>query len=170
MTRIELNDEAIAAQLQEVGRRISDPSPLMADLAELLLVSTQDRLAKGVQPDGQPFAPRSPTTLKRYAKLGIPFGPPLTARGDMARGIHSASESDYASIGSNAIQARVMHFGARKGQFGTRQGKGFGGSSPTISLPWGDIPARPFIGISEQDRSNILEELAEYLAGVPAGD
>jgi len=170
MTQIEINDEVIAARLAEIGRRISDPSPLMADLAELLLVSTQDRLAKGIQPDGQPFAPRSPTTLKRYAKLGIPFGPPLTARGDMARGIHAGSGPDYASVGSNAIQAAVMHFGAQKGQFGSVQGKGFGGSTPTIPLPWGDIPARPFIGISDSDRSNILDELAEYVADSADGD
>jgi len=49
----------------------------------------------------------------------------------------------------------VQQFGAKKGQFGkTRRG---------APIPWGNIPARPFLGVSVSDRSDILAILAEHL-------
>ncbi|MEQ3671482.1 MAG: phage virion morphogenesis protein [Pseudophaeobacter sp.] len=57
--------------------------------------------------------------------------------------------------GSNAIQSAVMQFGAAKGAFGT--------ASNGSSIPWGNIPARPFIGISEEDETNLALELEEWL-------
>ena len=53
------------------------------------------------------------------------------------------------------IYAAVHQFGAKKGQFGTAKN----GSS----IPCGDIPARPFIGVSDADESRIVEMLSEWL-------
>ena len=49
-----------------------------------------------------------------------------------------------------------MQFGARYGAFGTISRGG--------SIPWGNIPARPFLGISDTDRSNIAATVEEWLA------
>ena len=57
-------------------------------------------------------------------------------------------DDEAAAIGSNAVQAAMMHFG------GTRS------EHPNL---WGDIPARPFLGLSDQDRSNIVEVVHEWL-------
>ena len=60
------------------------------------------------------------------------------------------------------IYAAVMQLGAAQGEFGARIGKDKNG-------PWGDIPARPFLGVGPTDRENILETITEYLA-TAAGD
>ena len=65
---------------------------------------------------------------------------------------------DFVEIGTNKIYAAVMQFGAAKGAFGTDAG----GSS----IPWGAIPARPFLGISDQDRTNIAATVDEWLEGI----
>ena len=60
------------------------------------------------------------------------------------------------AVGSSLEYAAVQQFGARRGEFGrTRRG---------APIPWGDIPARPFLGVSRVDRVEILDILAGYLA------
>ncbi|MDP2794728.1 MAG: transposase [Sulfurisoma sp.] len=55
------------------------------------------------------------------------------------------------AIGSNRLYAGVQQFGASRHQFGR--------------APWGDIPARPFLGISAGDKADTLETVADFLAG-----
>ncbi|UWS78508.1 phage virion morphogenesis protein [Phaeobacter sp. G2] len=144
-------DPLLLALLEATG----DMTGFMQDAGELLLSSTQDRVLRGQQPDGASFAPRSPATLKRYAKLGLSFGAPLNVTGDMRNHLHYEADKDSVEYGSNAIQSAVMQFGAAKGAFGT--------ASNGSSIPWGNIPARPFIGISEEDETNLALELEEWL-------
>ncbi len=59
-------------------------------------------------------------------------------------------------VGSNRIYAAVQQFGQPKGASGrTKRG------SP---IPWGDIPPRPFLGVSSDDREAIADILSDYLA------
>ena len=57
-----------------------------------------------------------------------------------------------------------MQFGAAQGQFGAFIGKDKLGRDHFHAIPWGDIPARPFLGLAEEDRTNILATIAEHLA------
>lgn len=58
-------------------------------------------------------------------------------------------------VGSSLQYAAVQQFGARRGQFGrTRRG---------APIPWGDIPPRPFLGVSEADRRAILAIIADHI-------
>ncbi|WP_036797495.1 phage virion morphogenesis protein [Leisingera caerulea] len=162
MTGLVYNTDTLDPMLQAVREALEDPSEAMADIGELLLSSSQDRMQRGENPDGSPFAPRSPATLARYAKLGLTFGAPLNVSGDMRNHLFYEASKDGVEYGSNAIQSAVMQFGAAKGAFGT--------ASNGSSIPWGDIPAREFIGISEEDQSNIVLELEEWLQDAADGE
>jgi len=155
MATIVYNTDTLDPALAAVAAAVEDMSLVMADIGELLVASAQDRMRDGEQPDGSPFAPRSQTTLDRYAKLGLTFGAPLNQSGDMRNTLFYDAGHDSVEYGSNAIQAAVMQFGAAKGAFG----KGANGAS----LPWGTIPARPFIGLSDDDEAGILAELEDWL-------
>ena len=155
MSGIEYNTDTLDPLLIALLEATGDLTGFMQDAGELLVSSAQDRVLQGVQPDGSPFAPRSEATLKRYAKLGLSFGAPLNVSGDMRNHLFYNAESDSVEYGSNAIQAAVMQFGAAKGAFGT--------ASNGASIPWGNIPARPFIGVSEDDEVNLALELEEWL-------
>jgi phage gpG-like protein len=49
-----------------------------------------------------------------------------------------------------------MQFGAAKGSLGS-------------GAPWGNIPARAFLGVSDEDRAKIHETIEEWLAKVAVG-
>lgn len=166
MIQVELQDAEVRALLDGLAAALTDMSLVMGEIGEAWLASTQDRVQAGLQPDGTPFAPRSQTTIDRYAKTEQSYGNPLNTSGVMRSQIHTSHGADYVEIASNAIQAAVMQFGAEAGAFGARMGKNTKGRSYFFSIPWGDIPARPFLGISDDDREMISETVDEWLKRV----
>jgi len=66
-------------------------------------------------------------------------------------------------IGSPMIYAGVRQYGAKRGEFGMGVFKTRNGVFP---IPWGDIPARPFLGFSDTDQAAILETMRAYLKPV----
>lgn len=156
--RVKVTQDTVTTGLARAADALGDMSLPMSQIGELLLASTKDRVAAGVDVDGKPFAPRSATTLQRYGKLGLKYGAPLNRSGRFRKGIAYNSGPDWAQVGSNAVQAAVLHFGAAKGTFGQ--------SARGQDLPWGNIPARPWLGVSEEDGSKIRKTIEEWLAGV----
>ena len=58
-------------------------------------------------------------------------------------------------VGSPLIYAGVHQFGAKKGAFGT--------TSKGSPIPWGDIAARPFLGVSNDDEREIVDIILDHL-------
>ena len=171
MIELEINDAQISAAFRSLEAGLSDMSGLMDEIGQTMVLSTKARMQAGISPDGTPFAPRSAVTLARYAAEGRKFGPkPLWLTGAMRQNVAHSAGPDHVSWGSNAIQAAVMHFGAEQGEFGAAIGRTRPSEKRAKSLdyftpiPWGRIPARPFLGLSEQDRTDITEIVGEWLA------
>ena len=57
------------------------------------------------------------------------------------------------------MYAAVQQFGARAGSLWS--GKDRRGRN--AKAPWGDIPARPYLGLSAKDERNIMEIVRDYL-------
>lgn len=163
MITIEIKDDAIAEALARVAAALTDMRPVMDDMGEYLVRSTKQRFPESIAPDGTPWAPKSPATIEAYQRRGDPvsFRPLIGPTRALSTTISHEAGSDFVRWGSNRIQAAVMQFGAAEGAFG-RMANG----SP---IPWGAIPARPFLGLSEQDRTAILDIVEEWLDGVAAG-
>lgn len=149
MFSVELKDQAVTAALMRLAAATDDAKPVMEAIGDLLLVSTQDRLKTGKSPNGTAFAPRSAATLANYQRKKLSFGLPLYRSGDMYNQMNFEAGSDYVEVGTNKVQAAMMQFGGTRARF------------PHL---WGDIPARPFLGISPDDERDILAEIAEALA------
>ncbi len=155
MIAITLKDEGVQRSLDRVGALLDDLTPVMNRIGEQLAESAMQRIDREVSPDGTPFAPRSPATLARYKRQGRGFGGILHRSGDMRSDIFHAYGRDFAEVGSNAVQSAVMQFGQPKGASGT--------NARGRPIPWGDIPARPFLGISDDDRDAIGEIVGEWI-------
>lgn len=171
MIELEINDAQVRAAFASLQSSLTDMHPAMDEIGQTMVLSTKTRMQAGVSPDGTPFAPRSAVTLARYAAEGKKYGPkPLWLTGTMRQNVAHAATSDSVSWGSNAIQAAVMHFGADQGEFGAAVGRTKPSEKRARSqdyftpIPWGRIPARPFVGLSDQDRIDIGEIIAEWLA------
>lgn len=160
MITIVIKDDEISAVLDRLSRSLSDLTPVMQEIGELLVPSTKERFKAGEAPDGSKWAAKSETTIETYRRRGdrIDFRPLFGPSGRLSSEIAFAPTSHSVEISSNMIYAAVMHFGAAKGAFGTNAKGG--------SIPWGNIPARPFLGVSEQDRTNLIETVEEWLLRV----
>lgn len=149
MITIAFNDGDLDAALARLGSGLADMSEPMGEIANMLLVSTRERMESGLDPDGHPFTARAPETIRRYIAEGEPFGPvPLWKTGRMrTTSLHPFSGPDHAGLASSAMQSAIM-------QFGTEDGA---------------IPARPFLGLSDQDIAGIGAALAEWAERMLAG-
>lgn len=166
---ITYTDGGVSAYLAQLAARMSDLTPVMQDMGEVLVMSTKARFASGAAPDGAPWAANSPVTVGRY--LGNYAGMYKKAGGLSKKGaarsagkkpligetrrlgseIHAVATSRSVTVGSSLIYAAVQQFGAAKGSLGPR-------------TPWGDIPARPYLGLSAADRGQLIDLVQGYLA------
>lgn len=142
---VELKAEAATAALTRAAALLEDMTPVMKAIGELLVRSTKQRFLKGQAPDGSAWKAKSPVTLARSRDSRPLFGP----NNRLNREIFPESGSDFVEVGSPQPYAAMMQFGGTKARF------------PHL---WGNIPARPFLGISQEDEDNILAEIAEGLS------
>jgi phage gpG-like protein len=128
----------------------------MRDIAAYGENSTKARFADGAGPDGTPWKPSW-----RVQERG---GKTLIDSGRLVGSITSDSGDDFAEWGSNAIYAAIQQFGGeirpknKKALF-FRAPDGGGRSMQKVT-----IPARPYLGINEDDEENIIDIVNSHLA------
>ena len=149
MISISVNDSQVLATLNELLSRGQNLRPAFAEIGEDLVESTKRRFATATGPGGSTWAANSPVTIAQYPGT---TKKPLTgqSRALQTTIAYQLQGSMGVSIGSPSVYAAMQQFGGTKAQF------------PHL---WGDIPARPFLGISTTDRANILDILGSYLVG-----
>ena len=69
----------------------------------------------------------------------------------MSDAIYKQVGSGVLELGSPLKYASTFQFGAKKGQYGKR-------------TPWGDIPAREFLGLSDDDQEATLDIIRAHFA------
>ncbi|BBD77232.1 phage virion morphogenesis protein [Hydrogenophilus thermoluteolus] len=158
MIKIEVDDKAVRRALDDLSRRLDDITPAMHAIGQALAEGSRERILSGRDWTGTPFAPNSPVTLAR--KKGEK--PLIDSKSFVTTRLHYEAGRDSVAVGSSAAQAAVLQFGAKKGAFGkTKRG---------ASIPWGDIPARRYLPVTQDGqldaaaRSLILDTLTDYLA------
>ena len=149
---LEFDNSQVLAAVRGALDELADPRPLLLDIGEALVNSTRDRFIAQRGPDGQTWKTLSP----RYLQTKSPNpGKILQRRGDMVRQIFPQVEGATLLVGTDRVYGAVHQFGALKGAFGkTRRG---------APIPWGDIPARPFLGISDDDAAEIIAIARDHL-------
>lgn len=162
--RLEIENDQITPALAGVAEALGDPLPLFQDFGEYLVKSTTDRFPTGRAPDGSVWAQKSPVTLAAYGARKTNrmdtrplFGP----SGALSSSINYEAFGDRVEWGSPMIYAAVQQFGAAKGAFGRTSRNG--------PIPWGNIPARPFLGISAEDEEQLLDIVSEWLESAARG-
>lgn len=145
---VEFDDEARAAldRLIEVG---TDLTPLMRDIGVHLLNTTRERFNTQESPAGTPWAPLTILSLEKKARK---TGKILTERGHLRGTLTYRASRDEVQVGSPLIYAGTHQFGARKGSF-----------RDPPPIPWGHIPARPFLGLSDDDEAEVARLVTDFL-------
>jgi phage virion morphogenesis protein len=166
MLDIELDDAQFRAAWQQLHRHCADLGPVLKDIGEDLVESTKQRFADSKGPDGSVWPANSSVTIARMVhsvkgtKTKDGF---LSKKGEqrwdskkpligesrrLSEEIHYQLHGNTLEIGSNMEYAAMQQFGGKKSKF------------PHL---WGDIPARPFLGLSAADKAGIVEMVSRYL-------
>ncbi|MGQ0621349.1 MAG: phage virion morphogenesis protein [Panacagrimonas sp.] len=155
--QIVVNDVQVLAALRKLRERGADPKPVLRSIREYLLRAHEQRFIGQTDPDGNPWAPLSEAYKRTKRKNADKV---LSLDGFLRKLTHQVDDSGLV-LGTNRVYGAIHQFGASKGQFGTGKYKSRKGGFP---IPWGNIPARPFLGLGRQDVSYIAQELSDYLA------
>lgn len=150
MLDVTLDASQIGSALEELARRLGDLTTPFNDIGEYLHQSTDERFQRKVAPDGSPWAPLSAVTLAKKKGTGI-----LREKGTLQDTLRKQVTSTELAFGTDRPYGAVHQFGQKKGASG-KTGKG-------SSIPWGDIPARKYLGLSADDEIEVLFIIHEYL-------
>lgn len=157
MLRIQFNAAPVNDRLEAAGRALDDLTPVFQDIGEYMIEATRQRFRQGEAPDGSKWLPKSAVTLQRYRDRGDGNRPdPLIgASRRLSTEILKFVTKEAVEVGSNLEYAGVMQTGAPQGAFGH--------DSRNHPIPWGNIPARVWLGVSESDEVAIVAIVDDHL-------
>lgn len=161
----------ILEQVFGVEKRLRDRPKMLRIVGQILVSSVQRNFEVGGRPDK--WEPLSEATLKKRRGSS-----PLRVQGmggGLMGSIHAKVVGDEVHVGTNKVYAATHQFGAKQG-FGTvmakvgahtRNTKKYGtvkvkAHERKQKVPWGDVPARPFLLVQDEDRENIRVTLGRY--------
>jgi phage gpG-like protein len=172
-------DETVLTTLARIAESFAPAGmrPVMAAIGEVLAESTRCRFNTATGPDGRPWPALKPgTVLARYRKMMGDLGVShfkkdgsLSKRGTKAESQIGAASArpliDTAEL-SRGIRYQVTEGGASV-EIGSHrtfdEGKGVGAEVHQFGTKDGRIPARPFLGLSAQDKTTVLDILTHFL-------
>lgn len=150
MIVIKYDDADVLSMLTQLHERMGDLSPVMQQIAGYMHDSSEQAFANQRDPvTGDPWPELSEATLQMR---------PDRAGGELLR--DSAQLVDSLQQDFDAMSA---YYGTPKEYAAMHQ---FGGTtSPRSMIPNHEIPARPFLGLDDVSKEDVLDMLAGYLRG-----
>lgn len=176
----------VAGTLENLARlksALTEPRDLLAQLGEYLLGSTKDRFKAQTDPQGQHWRALSPRYLAAKKRNRDKI---LTASGLLRDQMAFQIEADAVLVGSNLKYAGIHQFGgtfeipprsqhvfrkanSRSGRvrrlFAKKDAEGSVAQRVTLPAVKISIPARPYLGMSAADRSEVVERTRLFLLG-----
>lgn len=154
---VQVNDRGVGQAFTRLIGLMGNTTPIMSVIGTGLVASTHRRFVTQTSPDGAAWVGLYPAyrPIKRNSRI-------LTESGRLRGSINDQAGNDYVRVGTNVIYAGVHQFGA------TIRPKN--GSHLYFMLATGlvpaksvTIPARPYLGISDDDRDMIAETVFRFL-------
>lgn len=144
MAEVTINSQAIINSLRQLKNSLGDLRQPFSEIGEELVDSTKNRFVTHTAPDGSQWDNNSPVTIFLKGANNPLTGETLS----LQRQITSQFNSDELQIGSTLLYAAIQQFGGTTAEF------------PHL---WGDIPARPYLGLSTDDETIVFGILSSYI-------
>lgn len=141
-------------QIKAAGRNMR---PLMAEIGSVLEDSTRQRFRTQRSPDNIPWAPISQEWREEKAARGF-AGSILTMRGDLRNSVRFEADAHSASVIASSPYAAIHQFG---GVIRPRRARALRVRGRFVSSV--TMPARPYLGMSDEDRSEVLDAARDFL-------
>ena len=146
MPALTLNDPRVIAYLEQLAAAGFLDKAVFTAIGEELLLSTDDRFKNQTDPEGRPWA----SLNAEYAAWKRKFHGHdriLKLRGYLRDTLRYQATDVSVAIGSNRVYSAIHQFGGQAG----REHKA-------------TIPARPYLGVSDDDAAAILEIIEDAFA------
>lgn len=129
--------------------------PLLDDLGSDMKTKTDMRFKQSKDPNGKGWNSLSETTeRKRREGRKSRSNKPLVDTGVLSSSIVEKQGKNWVAVGTNVKYAKTQQYGAKKGKYGRTKKGG--------PIPWGDVPARPFLGFSGNQYSLYRKKINKY--------
>lgn len=148
--------DGVREKLEKARLSPQERKKLLASVAQLVEMQSKERFDTQTDPDGNRWKEISAVTAAYYRKKFITHRSLLHVSGLLRESIESQVNSWQAVIGATRIYAATHQYGAEKGQFGR--------TKRNAPIPWGRIPPRPYLGLNDENVSEISRCVDEYLA------
>lgn len=155
-----LDDTAAQAVLGQLRALAGDLTPLWQEVGDSLVTSTQMRFEAGRGPNGVPWKP------SRRAQQED--GRTLIDSGILRTSINRVADADGVTIGTNIRYAAAHQFGATI-RAKTSRGLRFRVGDRWITKRQVFLPPRPFLGVDDDDRAEILAIATDHLRAATDG-
>lgn len=166
LINVKLDSQPVLDRLAEIRQRIDDLSPAMRVIGEILTESAKQRFSDSIAPDGSRWKPNAPATV--LATLARISGAYSKKTGRLTKKGAAAASNKKPLVASGILQDTISYNLINGGdgvEVGTNRfaGEWDGGAAVhQIGSKDGKIPARPFLGISTDDETDILAVLANF--------
>ena len=141
---IEFDNKEVHEKLLNLAKRTENLRPLMKNIAGIFAYSTEENFKEEGRPDK--WVDLSESTKKQRTKKRKWPGQILQVEGKLAASINTYYDNDSAVIGSNLEYAAIHQLGGQAGK------------NKSV-----EIPARPYLLLTDDDYKEISDEINKYL-------
>ncbi|MGC0151200.1 phage virion morphogenesis protein [Chromobacterium vaccinii] len=162
MIGIKIDNSNVAEIMGRIIQATSHRQPLMRNIAAIMLDAVEENFAQEGRPKWQGLKPPS-----RDGKI-------LQKSGRLASSMNDMSDNNSSIVGTNVKYAAIQNNGGRTRphEISPRHKKAlaFGGRVvKKVNHPGSDIPARPFMLLTDDDLDEIVYTAESYLRSVAGG-
>ena len=166
---VKIDDKQVKEMIRRIQKNLGDLTPVMKIIGSTVRTS----IIRNFEKSGRPtkWKKHSKQTEDRRGK-GAKILMAQGFAGGLAASINYRAHKKSVKVGTNKIYGAVHQFAAKKGSFGSivanikahlRKGVKVKAHERKMKLPWGDIPARPFLMIQDEDWTEIRAALNDYI-------
>jgi len=167
LIRLDHNLPKVQKVLLEIARRSGSMRPALKVMGRTLVLSTEQRFDKQVDPTGAKWKDLKRATWKKKKNNKI-----LTESTNLRDGIEDQVTDDTLLVGSDSPYGAIHQLGGtieQKGMTLHMKGRRFAKKGNHDRTKTVDrtikMPDRPFLGISKQDEADLLDDAGQYLLG-----
>lgn len=162
---ITIDDGEIAAALARVKQLEGDLPGLLDDIGASVAGAARHRFETNVDPEGEPWEPSASAWNNSTSEER---GRTLVGRGHLRDSITHQVSGDEVAIGTNVVYGAIHQFGGKiEPKAGSHLVFKIGGAFIKVSSV--ELPARPYLGLSGDDREEVLAQAEDWLADAIGG-
>ena len=165
---ISIDDQEVLSALRRLAQSPAKMRPVMKMIGEEMTESTKRRFETSIRPDGKRWPSLAQSTL--LARLSKVKGAYSKKTGRVTKKGSTAAANMRPLIDTRELSTTLRHQIANGGaavDIGTNrtfnERKGVGAEVHQFGARNGRIPARPFLGLSNSDKTTLLDSLASFL-------